>query len=553
MIRSLLFPAVAALALAATTAATAADARTAVINANGYTLDELGRLQRFTTLVIGDDGRVEGTRDAGDGYPEGAEVIDAGGATLLPGMIDAHGHVMGLGEARLTLDLSETASLDEALRAVADYAAANPELPWIMGRGWNQVTYGMQDFPSAADLDAVISDRPVVLERVDGHATWLNSAALRAAGIDAQTAEPEGGRIVRLADGSPAGILVDTASALVQRVLPEPDAAARAARLQAALEAMAARGLTAAADMGVTPEDWEIMRGFAEAGRLTARIGAYAAGMDSLNEIAPGAPTGWMADDRLALLGVKLYADGALGSRGAALLAEYSDDPGNKGLMITSGAALRNQMASAARRGHQLAVHAIGDAANREVLGAYADVLEYVPGGRHRIEHAQVVAPEDLPRFAELGIIASVQPTHATSDKAMAEDRIGAERMEGAYAWRTLMQSGARLALGSDFPVEPADPLYGLHAAVSREDRSGEPAGGWFPQEALSPVEALAGFTVGAAYAMQLEERAGTLTAGKWADFIIVEGDPLADDPAGIWRMQVRETWVGGERVFAAE
>ena len=210
-------------------------------------------------------------------------------------------------------------------------------------------------------------------------------------------------------------------------------------------------------------------------------------------------------------------------------------------------------MASAARRGHQLAVHAIGDAANREVLGAYADVLEYVPGGRHRIEHAQVVAPEDLPRFAELGIIASVQPTHATSDKAMAEDRIGAERMEGAYAWRTLMQSGARLALGSDFPVEPADPLYGLHAAISREDRSGEPAGGWFPQEALSPVEALAGFTVGAAYAMQLEERAGTLTAGKWADFIIVEGDPLADDPAGIWRMQVRETWVGGKRVFAAE
>ncbi|MBZ6379282.1 amidohydrolase [Pacificimonas flava] len=548
---ALAFLAAAALFLALLPAGPAA-ARTIIVNANGYTFDGIGRLQHFTTLIIGDDGRVEGTRDAGDAYPDGT-VIDADGATLLPGLIDAHGHVMGLGESLLSLDLSGTSSLEQALEALRAYADANPDLPWITGRGWNQVTYGMADFPTAADLDAVVRDRPVVLERVDGHATWANSEALARAGITAATPDPDGGHIVRLPDGSPAGVLVDTASAPLKAAIPAPTAMQRAARLQAALAVMAKAGMTAAADMGTAPEDFAIMRQFAEEGRLTARIASYSAGMDALAQIAPDGPTGWMYRDRLGLLGVKLYVDGALGSRGAALLAPYSDAPGTSGLFITSGATLRNRMALAAQQGHQLAVHAIGDAANREVLDSLADIQDYVPLSRPRIEHAQVIAPEDIARFSGLGVIASVQPTHATSDKAMAEDRIGADRLEGAYAWRTLASSGARLALGSDFPVEPVPPLYGLHAAVTREDRAGQPPGGWIAEESLQPGEALAGFTTGAAYAMQLEGSVGTLSPGKWADFVLLSGDPVAGDPEEIWSLQVLETWVAGERVYRAD
>lgn len=530
----------------------AADARTVITNANGYTLDEVGRLQKFTTLVIGDDGRVEGVRDAGDAYPDG-EVIDVEGATLLPGLIDAHGHIMGLGEQLRTLDLSQTQSLEEALAAISAYAEANPDLPWITGRGWNQVSWGMNDFPTAADLDAAVGDRPVALARVDGHAAWLNSAAMRAANITAASTDPEGGRIVRAEDGAPTGILVDTAMGLAERIIPPPSVEERAARLEAALAAMAAAGLTGAADMGTSPEDWALFEAFAQNGALTARIAAYARPYENFLQIAETEPTGWQYRDRLAFAGLKIVADGALGSRGAAMLEPYSDAPEETGLAIVEGAQLRNQMIGAAQRGYQLAVHAIGDAANRDVLDAFTDIGEYVPGGRHRVEHAQVVAPEDLARFGEIGLVASVQPTHATSDKAMAEDRVGADRMQGAYAWRTLANSGARLALGSDFPVEPVEPLYGLHAAVTRQDRQGEPAGGWYPEEGLSPVEALAGFTQGAAYAMNLDGNVGTLTPGKWADFILVNGDPIAGDPVRIWQIEVLETWLAGERVYAAQ
>lgn len=532
--------------------ASAVDARTVVINANGYTLDASGRLQKFTTLVIGDDGRVEDVRDAGDEYPAG-DVVDAEGATLLPGLIDAHGHIMGLGAQLRTLDLAETTSLDEALEAIAAYAKANPDLPWIVGRGWNQVSWGMADFPTAGDLDQAVAGRPVILARVDGHAAWLNSAALRAARIDALSADPAGGRIERGSDGEPTGILVDTAMSLVDDVVPPPSPEERAARLDAALQAMAAAGLTAAADMGTSPEDWELYEMFARTGALTARIAAYARPYESFLTIAQTEPPGWQYQDRLAFAGLKIVADGALGSRGAAMLAPYSDAPEETGLAIVEGAQLRNQMIGAAQRGYQVAAHAIGDAANRDVLNAFADIGEYVPGGRHRVEHAQIVAPEDLARFGELGLIASVQPTHATSDKAMAEDRVGAERMAGAYAWRTLANNGARLALGSDFPVEPVKPLYGLHAAITREDRQGEPKGGWYPDEALSPVEALAGFTRGAAYAMNLEGRAGQLTPGMWADFILLGDDPLAGDPEYIWKIEVLETWFAGKRIYAAQ
>jgi predicted amidohydrolase YtcJ len=530
-----------------------ADARTVVVNANGYTLDDLGRLTQFTGLVIGDDGRVERTLKDGEAAPEG-DVVDAGGKTLLPGLIDAHGHVMGLGFQALQLDLTETKSLDEALAKIAEYAKANPDLPWILGRGWNQVSWKLGRFPTAAELDAVVPDRPVWLERVDGHAGWANSAALKAGGVTAATKDPQGGRIERDADGNPAGVLVDGATVLVGDKVPPPTDAQAEAALEKALEIMASVGLTGVHDAGIDPKTWALYRQFGEEGRLTARVYAMAGGIDALNQIAPNGPTGWLFDDHLALDAMKLYADGALGSRGAAMIEPYTDDPHNHGLLFVDGAKLRNMIASASSRGFQVNIHAIGDRANREVLDAFEDVAKMgLPGVRNRIEHAQVLSPDDIPRLAKLGVIASMQPTHATSDKAMAEDRIGTGRIKGAYAWKTLIESGARFAGGSDFPVESPNPFYGIHAGVTRQDHDDQPPGGWYPNEALSLPQAFAAFTTGAAYAGQEERQVGTLTPGKWADFIIVDRDIFKVSPEQIWETVVEQTWVGGKKVFERE
>jgi hypothetical protein len=532
-------------------AAASADARTVVVNANGYTLDELGRMLRFSGLVVGDDGRVERLLKAGDVPPEG-ETVDAGGRTLLPGLVDAHGHVMGLGFMAVQLDLADTTSLDDALARIAAHANANPEAKWIVGRGWNQVTWGLDRFPTASELDIAVADRPVWLQRVDGHAGWANSAALKAGRLSAATSDPAGGRIERDGDGAPAGVLVDAAMDLVARHVPKPTPAESEVALAKALSLMSAAGLTGVGDAGVDVETYALYRRFAEQGRLTVRIAAMAAGMDELNKIAPAGPTGWQFGDRLSLNAVKLYADGALGSRGAALIEPYSDAPEQSGLLFVDGAKLRNMIASATMRGFQVNLHAIGDRANREALDAFADVARMgQAGGRHRIEHAQVIAPDDISRFGTLGIIASVQPTHATSDKAMAEDRVGPDRIKGAYAWATLARAGARLAGGSDFPVEPASPFFGIHAAVTRQDRSGSPAGGWYADEAMTRTQAFAAFTTGAAFANLAERDTGALMPGKWADFILVDRDIFEVPASDIWKTAVLETWVAGSRVFS--
>ena len=536
------------------TAATAADARTLVVNANGYTLDTLGRLQRFTGLLIGDEGRVERLLKAGDKAPaldDGDTRLDAGGQTLLPGLIDAHGHVMGLGEQALTIDLSETRSLDEALAKIRAYAEANPRERWVVGRGWNQVSWGLGRFPTATELDSAVADRPVLLERVDGHASWVNSAALKIAGVTKDTADPAGGRIERDAEGYPTGVLIDAAAALVQSKLPPPNPIKRERMLEKALELMASVGLTGVHDAGVDAETWTLYRRFGDENRLTARIYAMAGGMEALEKIAPVRPTGWLYHDRLTLRSVKLYSDGALGSRGAYLKEPYSDESANRGLQFLDDTKLRNWISKAVMHGFQVNVHAIGDAANEQVLDAFGDILPtYGAGLRHRIEHAQVVDPADIPRFAKLGIIASVQPTHATSDKAMAGDRVGEARLEGAYAWKSFLDSGARLAAGSDFPVEPVNPFYGLHAAVTRQDRDGQPPEGWRADEALTLAQAFAAFTAGAAYAGHAERMVGTLEPGKWADFILVDRDIFETEPAELWKTEVQETWLAGKRVF---
>nr|WP_295662253.1 amidohydrolase [Polymorphobacter sp.] len=525
-------------------------ARTVVVNANGYTLDDAGALKRFGTLVVGDDGRVEATLAKGVVAPAGT-VIDAKGATVLPGLIDAHGHIMELGYQALSVDLTGTTSLAAALAQVKAYAKANPNARWIVGGGWNQEIWKLGRFPTAAELDAAVGDRPVYLHRVDGHAGWTNSAGLRAAGVTAATADPAGGRIERGPGGAPSGVFVDGAQQLVESHMPKPTPAEAIAALDKALAIMASVGLTGAADMGIDPATWKLYHYFETNHRLTARITAMAGGIDALHAIAPNGPVDWSGDERLSLPGVKLYDDGALGSRGAWLKADYSDAPGNRGLQFHSDAELRGSVDDATRHGFQVATHAIGDAANAQVLDAYARV----PAAqrqtlRLRIEHAQILDPADLPRFAALGVIASMQPTHATSDKNMAENRLGAARLAGAYAWKTLIDSGARFAGGSDFPVESPNPFYGLYSAVTRQDHEGNPPAGWRSAEKLTPVQALAAFTTGAAHAAHAETRVGTLTPGKWADFIIVDHDLFAGDPATIWQTKVSQTWVGGKRVF---
>jgi predicted amidohydrolase YtcJ len=527
-------------------------ADTAYVNANGYTIGDDGAIVRFAALIVDDRGRVKQLLPAGASVPRGKR-IDVQGRTLLPGLIDAHGHVMSLGDRALAVDLSGTTSLAAAQAAVR----ANPgKGAWIRGGGWNQERWSdngkaLGRFPTAAELDVATGNRPAILRRVDGHAIWVNSAALKIAGITAATPDPAGGRIERGPDGAPSGVLVDGAMKLVAEKVPAPSAAEADAALAKALSIMASVGLTGAGDAGIDRAIWERYRRFARAGKLTARIYAMAYGPKNRDEIAPNGPIGWEYDDRLAMMAMKLQADGALGSRGAWMIADYSDAPGQRGLPFHEEGALRRMVLDASAKGFQVNVHAIGDAANGAVLGAFAAVPESQRRKlRHRDEHAQIAAPADLPRFARLGIIASIQPTHATSDKGMAEARIGEKRLAGGYAWQTLIKSGARIAGGSDFPVEPPNPFYGLHAAVTRQSRDGLPPGGWRMSEAMTLPQAFAAFTTDAAFANHAEDKVGSLVPGKWADFILVDRDPFANAPAALWQVQVDETFVAGKRVF---
>ncbi|UYY77245.1 amidohydrolase [Sphingomonas sp. R1] len=543
--------------LAAATAlllAPAAQADGIIDNVNGITLDAKGAVVRFEALQIDPYGKVVAILAKGQKRPRKLVWrIDLKGATLVPGMIDAHGHYMELGYQQLQLDLFPTTSLDDALARIRDHAAKSPA-KWILGRGWNQENWKLGRFPTAAELDRAVSDRPVWLERVDGHAGWANSRALELAGITAATKDPAGGRIERDASSKPTGVLVDAATALVAKVVPQATPRERNAAFLAAQERLLSLGITATADMGTTVDDWETMRGMADIGQLRVRIMSYAHGVETALRVAGAGPTPWLYNDRLRMGGIKLYADGALGSRGAWLKAEYADAPGNKGLGFLSDDQLLNLMARGAMDNFQLAVHAIGDRANSQVLDAIETLSETYKGDRRwRIEHAQIIDPKDLPRFARFGTIASMQPVHQTSDRTMAEARLGPDRLAGAYAWRTMLRDGSRLAFGSDYPVESPDPWAGWAASVTRQDAQGNPPGGWRPEEKLSREEGWAGFTIGAAYAGFAEDKFGRLAPGLWADFLILDRDPLAVSPAELRGVKVVETWVAGQRAWVAK
>jgi len=523
-------------------------------NANGYSFDDKGQLVRFDGLLIDGQGRVSKLLQRGDKRPERLDFrLDAKGRTVVPGLIDAHGHVMGLGEAALSLDLSATKSLAEAQDALRRYAADRPTPLWIRGGGWNQERWQLGRFPTAADIDAVTPGRPVVLDRVDGHALLANSAAMTAAGITAATKDPPGGRIERDAKGQPTGVFVDAAQQLVMTAVPAMLPRERDAALVKAQDILLGYGITATADMGTSPDDWLTMRRAGDAGRLKVRIISYAGGIPALLAVAGTGPTPWLYDGRLRMVGVKLYDDGALGSRGAWLKAPYADAPGQKGLRFLEDAKLRNLMSRAAMDGFQTAVHAIGDAANEQVLGAIEELSDTYKGDRRwRIEHAQIVDPADLPRFAKYGIIASMQPVHQTSDHAMAEARLGPDRLGGAYAWKTMLDNKVPLAFGSDYPVESPNPFPALAAAVSRQDTSGQPPGGWQPQQAISIAEAVRAFTTTAAYAGFAEDRIGSLTPGHFADFVILDRDIFTAGVPDLRGAKAVETWIAGKRAWTA-
>ena len=385
----------------------------------------------------------------------------------------------------------------------------------------------------------------MVLGRVDGHAVVANSAAMKAAGVTAATTSPAGGRIEH-------GLFVDAARELVEKAIPAPSEADLDAAFAKAQDILLGYGVTATAVMGTPIDYWATMRRSGEAGRLRMRVYNYAEGVEPLKTVTK--PTPWLYGGKLRMAGVKLYADGALGSRGAWLKQPYSDMPDTRGLQFHSDAELLALAGQAAAAGFQVAIHAIGDAANAQVIATYEKLGKKYPGDRRwRIEHAQIVDPADIPRIAKAGIIASMQPTHQTSDRLMAEKRLGPDRLAGAYAWATIQNSGARLAFGSDYPVESPNPFPGLSAAISRQDPSGQPPGGWRPQDRVSFATALGGFTRGAAYAEFAEKQIGSLDPGHYADFIIVDRDVAKVEQKALAATRVLETWVAGKKLFSAD
>jgi predicted amidohydrolase YtcJ len=490
--------------------------------------------------------------------------IDLHGAMVLPGLSDAHGHVRSLGDRLSSLDLRGVTGVDEVARRVRERAGDLPAGAWVTGGGWDQNLWPGRTFPDHRPLTAAAPDRPVFLTRVDGHAAWLNRKALEAAGITRATKDPEGGTIDRDARGEPTGVLVDNAVDLARAAQPPPSRESIRASIGRALRRCAESGLTEVHDASVSEEVVEVYREMADAGELPLRVylmwdgtglGAHLPGRSgSETPIEPmlAHPPLINYRDRLTVRALKLMIDGAMGSRGALFFEDYADAPGRRGLPVTPPEEIERATELALRRGYQVCTHAIGDRAIRLTLDAYEKALANVPAAdpRLRIEHLQCVAREDVPRLKRLGVIASMQPSHATSDMPWAEDRVGPDRGRGLYAWRWVLDAGIVIAAGSDFPVDPERPLVGLHSAVTRQDLEGKPAGGWHPEQRMTLEEALAAYTRGAAYAAFEENRRGRIAPGYDADLTVLSRDLRAIPPAEIAQAEVLRTVVGGRIAF---
>jgi len=481
------------------------------------------------------------------------ERLDLSGKTVITGMVDAHAHLLGLGQALRTVDLVGTRSYDEVIARVVERAKTARPGEWIRGRGWDQNDWADTRFPTHAALSRAVPNNPVYLTRVDGHAALVNAKALELAQVTAATPDPTGGRFIRDSGNNPTGVLVDGAQGIVGRVIPAPSRAELREQTLAAIAEANRWGLTGIHDAGVAPEGIAVYEELAKEGRYSLRNYVMVRSGDSvLDAFMQRGPQKALYDGRLWIRAIKLVADGALGSRGAALLEPYSDDPGNTGLITTPPERIKSVAVRALKAGFQVNVHAIGDRANRMVLDQFEAAFREVPTADHRfrIEHAQILRYQDIPRFAELDVIPSMQGSHQTSDMYWAPNRLGPARLGGAYAWRSLLNTGVVIPNGSDFPVEAVNPLISFHSFFTRQDADNFPPGGWMPEQRTTRQEALLSITLWPAYAAFMENESGSLTIGKYADFVVLDRDIMTVAPEEVLGTRVLLTMLGGKAVY---
>ena len=524
-----------------------------VVNARVYTVDESRpmvsafaiRDGRF--LFAGSD--IEVRALAGTN----TRVIDAEQATIVPGLVDAHAHLRGLGESLRNVPLAGSRSYEDVIAKVVERARTAKPGEWILGRGWDQNLWPSKEFPTHEALSRALPNNPVVITRIDGHAILANSMAMRLARVTSATRDPSGGRIIRLPDNSPSGVFVDNAENLVAGAIPPLTSEQVRDAVVAAVAEANKWGLIGIHDAGASRRTIDIYESLASQGKFNLRNYVLISDDSAdINHYMSRGPQVGLHDGRVWIRSIKLYSDGALGSRGAALLAPYSDEAGNTGLLVSQPAHIQRVATEALRRGFQVGVHAIGDRGNRIVLDAYEAALKAVPSADHRfrIEHSQVISLDDIPRFAKLGVIPSMQGSHQTSDMGWAEVRVGPARIRGAYAWRSLLNTGVIIPNGSDFPVEEVNPLISFHSAVSRQGPDNKPPGGWYPEQAMTREEALKSMTIWPAYAAFQEKEMGSIAPGKYADFVMLDRD-IMDVPADqILGARVIATWLGGKAVY---
>jgi len=520
----------------------------AVVNARIYTVDT--RAPQAKALAV-KNGRLAAVGDDVSAHigPK-TKVIDAKGAAVIPGLIDSHVHLAGLGFQLETFDLRSVKSIDEVAEIVRKAAAARKPGEWVLGRSWDQTNWGGK-FPTADPLTNAAPNHPVSLNRVDGHAIWVNRKALELAKITKATPDPSGGKIERDASGEPTGVLIDRAMGLVTRVIPAASAETLKRRLALAAQECARLGMTTVHDAGIDPQTLAAYRALLKENQLPVRIYAMIGGEGRMwREFLDRGPE---INDRLTVRSIKLMADGAMGSRGAAFFQPYADDPGNSGLTMLKQEDIERVARDAVKKGFQVNTHAIGDRAVRITLDGYAKALEGVDDNRRfRVEHAQVVSLPDFALFKKWNVIASIQSTHATSDMRWAEKRLGPDRVLGAYAPQRFLKAGVVVTNGSDFPVEDPNPMFGLYAAITRQDAAGFPEGGWYPDQKLTREQALYSWTYAGAFAAFEEKSKGSLTPGKLADFLILSDDIMQVEPKQILKTKIKKTVLGGEIVYSA-
>ena len=537
----------------ATTHGQAQPAELIVTNARIYTVDENRPIVQAMAVRGGRVLFVGPTAGALSLRGPSTRVVDLDGRTVIPGMTDAHVHLLGLGQALRTVNLVGTRSYEEVVARVAARAREVPAGTWIIGRGWDQNDWGDTRFPSHDALSRAVPNHPVYLTRVDGHASLANAAAMSAASVTAATKDPDGGRIERDASNAPSGVFVDRAMGLVGRAIPNASREETRAAVEAAIKEVNRWGLTGVHDAGVGRSTIDVYEEIAKAGRFDLRDYVMLANDDAVLDhyFGLGARSA-LYDGRLWLRAIKISADGALGSRGAALLEPYSDDARNNGLITVPAGRVRQVAERALKSGFQVNVHAIGDRANRVVLDEFEAALKAAPTADHRfrIEHAQILHSDDIPRFAELGVIPSMQGSHQSSDMYWAGTRLGPTRLLGAYAWRSLLNSGVIIPNGSDFPVEAVNPLISFHASVARQDANDWPTGGWFPEQRMTREEALKSMTIWPAFAAFQEKELGSLSPGKYADFVVLDQDIMRVPAELILRTRVLATYLGGRAVY---